>query len=169
RPASGSSTRSASATVPAGGAVQASAGETSSPSQVCRAGIGSPSPNAGLVSSIAPSGDRPEGLSPASDALVRGAAALLSLAPEEQRPRERGDGRGDRRLVRLAALDRRNGAFRLPLRHPLAHAPREPAEHGVALVDDSHPRPLPRPTPLRPPGASAASGSPGRARRAPPP
>src|SRR5256885_10919223 len=36
--------------VPSGGAFQAGGGETSSPSQVCCAGLGSPPANAGLVS-----------------------------------------------------------------------------------------------------------------------
>src|SRR5215211_6556035 len=48
--ASGSSTTSTSARVPAGGSLQDGAGETSSPSQACREGISSPCPNALLLS-----------------------------------------------------------------------------------------------------------------------
>jgi hypothetical protein len=54
RGASGSSTISASACVPAGTAVQNSAGETSSPSQVWRRGISSPYPNASLPTANSP-------------------------------------------------------------------------------------------------------------------
>src|SRR5437879_3920194 len=88
--------------------------------------------------------------------LVAGAPLLL---PEEEEAAERGEARSaDRRPVGLAALDRGHGRLGLLLRHTLADVPRQPAEHGVALVDDPHRLPFSRPWPA--PCASAAGGSP---------
>src|SRR3954454_24193184 len=68
------------------------------------------------------------------------AAALAAsrLAPEEQAAEERSDTGRDRRRVRLAALDRRHRLPRLLLRDALAERPRQPAEHRISFVDDSH-------------------------------